>query len=368
MRDISTKVNNGGATPEGQLSADEYNDVQEDIENSVSRSGQSLIAADTTQMSRSMTLHGTSSGSMSVGGTANALVLTPLTGENGFRMPSSYAQMNGMMVNLIPTVDNTGNVTINIGQTAGTLLGTKKVLDETGSELGAGALVSDKRIFAVYDPAADGAIGAWIFYGGGADATGIAGGDLTGSYPNPVVANIRSNPVEAGTPDDGDVLIWTGSQWEHRPQVESFQTADSGTVTVTIGSGGPVTLRTLNLGTVVTGETGIISVKAAIDAEITSSFGPTGNYGYLSLQKNSGTGTMEIMGKTGGSLPDSLTVSSPPSPLLVGHLFAFSIGFQITSGGTYILALVGGSPQSVTTEDLKYLAARIEVQFTKRIY
>jgi hypothetical protein len=47
-----------------------------------------------------------------------------------------------------------------------------------------------------------------------------ASGDLSGTYPAPVVAKIQSNPVSAGVlgaGDAGKILIWNGTQWV--PQV-----------------------------------------------------------------------------------------------------------------------------------------------------
>jgi hypothetical protein len=159
MQDFGTKADDT-AGPSGQLSAAEFNNLATELENAILRSGQALNAASVVQMAASLFLHAVKAQTFQDNGLANAYVATPVSGSGGVLLPADYANMNGTVIVIQASAANTGASTMNIGQTTGTLLGTKAIVDQAGAAITIGAIAAGSYIQLRYD-ASIGA-GSWV--------------------------------------------------------------------------------------------------------------------------------------------------------------------------------------------------------------
>ena len=140
MRDIPVKVDNSD-----NLLAEELNIIATEIENLVTRSGQTLNPAggpdtDTFQVSRAVLLHALAGQSYQDGGAANSFVLTAL---QPYQQPTAY--FNGMTVRFKAAATNTGGCTINVGG-----LGAVAFTQAGGAAFTAGILGAGNNIVAQY--------------------------------------------------------------------------------------------------------------------------------------------------------------------------------------------------------------------------
>lgn len=157
MRDYQLKTNIGGVPDSNtseKLGGSEISSIRTENKTAVSRSGQTLAPQDgtgekTDQLAKSLFINGVAAPSMTDGGSANAYILTPVTGSSGLAFPETYAQLSGAIFEFGAGNANTGASTVDLGQTVGTLLGVKDIVLPGGGPLVGGEITGRVRI--LYD-------------------------------------------------------------------------------------------------------------------------------------------------------------------------------------------------------------------------
>ena len=145
MQDLNDKINNGGATAQGQLSADEWNEIPSEIQNVITSVGQALSGGDLTQLVKAIVSYSSNGNFFADSGIADAYVLTALGAKQGL-----YAYGDGSRVAFIASFDNTGAATVNVST-----LGVKDIKLSNGDDLAAGDITAGEIIECAYDLAND---------------------------------------------------------------------------------------------------------------------------------------------------------------------------------------------------------------------
>ena len=143
-----------------------------------------------------------------------------------------------------------------------------------------------------------------------ATAGGPAGGDLSGTYPDPSVVGLQGQSVRSATPQDGDVLAWSGWDWTPLadglalPYTGSTSSSDRAFRVINNGSGDAIVGHTNGSSAYgVHGSAGATTgYNYGVYGEIVSTDGGAGVYG---LASGSTGNTFGVIGKsdsaTGGA-------------------------------------------------------------------
>jgi len=110
-----------------------------------------------------------------------------------------------------------------VGNTAYDLRKVSSVIPGDDSAHVVARFIDDPRVTVTFDAATF--FPVWqtsLIASQGASPTGPAGGDLSGTYPNPKVVAIQGFPVSPATPTSGSTFIWNGSFWQISYPVQYF--------------------------------------------------------------------------------------------------------------------------------------------------
>lgn len=135
MENLATKATGDS------LTAAEFNQIPDEIENAITSAGITLSGASLVQLAKAMANYGSSADVYTDSGVADAYVLSPLGSKQGI---TDYTQLPH--VSFVVGNTNTGAATVNVNG-----LGVKNIVNSAGASLAAGDLQAGQSVKLQYD-------------------------------------------------------------------------------------------------------------------------------------------------------------------------------------------------------------------------